>query len=149
MQAARVLWSGDERFLALTPSGQGVPFDSDRESNAAPGPMEMLLAALGACTATDVVVILKKKRQKLESLEVVVSGERAEEPPRVWVKLEIVYKLRGALDDKAVRDAIELSESKYCSVAAMLRKTAPIAFRYEILPPAAARDGVDAEARRN
>jgi putative redox protein len=149
MQTARVLWSGDERFLALTPSGHGVPFDSDRESNAAPGPMEMLLAALGACTATDVVVILKKKRQKLESLEVVVSGERAEEPPRVWVKLELVYKLRGALDDKAVRDAIELSESKYCSVAAMLRKTAPIAFRYEVLPPAAARNSVDAEARRN
>lgn len=94
----------------------------------------MLLAALGACTATDVVVILAKKRQRLESLEVLVSGERAAEPPRVWTRLEIVYKLRGQLDEKAVRDAIELSETKYCSVAAMLRKTASIAFRYEILP---------------
>ncbi len=80
------------------------------------------------------VGILAKKRQKLESLEVVVRGERAAEPPTVWVKLEIVYKLRGQLDEKAVRDAIELSENKYCSVAATLRKTAPIAFHYEINP---------------
>jgi putative redox protein len=65
---------------------------------------------------------------------VVVSGERAAEPPTVWTKIEIVYRLRGALDEKAVRDAIELSEEKYCSVAAMLRKTAAISFRYEILP---------------
>lgn len=136
MQTARVLWVRNQQFLALTPSGHAVPLDSDRQSNAAPGPMEMLLAALGACTATDVAAILEKKRQNLESLEVVVSGERAAEAPAVWVKLEIVYKLRGQLDEKAVRDAIELSENKYCSVAAMLRKTAPIAFRHEILRPA-------------
>jgi putative redox protein len=135
MQTATVKWVGQEKFLAVSPSGHAVPFDSDRNSNAAPGAMEMLLVALGSCTATDVVVILQKKRQKLEALEVVVRGERATEPPTVWVKLEIVYKLRGQLDDKAVRDAIELSEIKYCSVAAMLRKTAPIAFRYEILGP--------------
>src|SRR3989442_1734637 len=117
MQTARVKWVAQEQFLALTPSGHAMPLDSDRGSNAAPGPMEMLLVALGACTATDVVGILAKKRQKLESLEVVVRGERAAEPPTVWVKLEIVYKLRGQLDEKAVRDAIELSENKYCSVA--------------------------------
>ncbi len=134
MQTARVKWVRQEQFLALTPSGHAMPLDSDRGSNAAPGPMEMLLVALGACTATDVVGILAKKRQKLESLEVVVRGERAAEPPTVWVKLEIVYKLRGQLDEKAVRDAIELSENKYCSVAATLRKTAPIAFHYEINP---------------
>jgi putative redox protein len=96
--------------------------------------MEMLLLALGSCTATDVVSILKKKRQKLDALEVQVSGERATKPPMVWVKLELVYRLRGRLDDKAVRDAIELSETKYCSVAAMLKKTAQISFRYEITP---------------
>ncbi len=135
MQTARVKWVGNEQFLALSPSGHAFALDSDRQSNAAPGPMEMLLVALGACTATDVVAILAKKRQKLGSLEVVVSGERASEPPTVWVKLEIVYKLYGQLDEKAVHDAIELSENKYCSVAATLRKTAPIAFRYEIHPP--------------
>jgi putative redox protein len=123
---------GKERFVAQSPSGHLVALDSDRSSNGAPGPMELLLIALGACTATDVVAILAKKRQKLNSLEVVVSGERATEPPTVWVKLEIIYKLRGMLEEKAVEHAIQLSEEKYCSVAAMLRKTAPITFRYEI-----------------
>ncbi len=134
MQTAHVRWVGQEQFLGVTPSGHAVPFDSDRNSNVAPGPMDLLLIALGACTATDVVGILGKKRQKLESLEVEVSGERAEEPPRVWTKLEIVYKLRGKLDEKAVRDAINLSEEKYCSVAATLRKSATINVRFEILP---------------
>ena len=98
--------------------------------------MELVLLALGACTATDVVIILEKKRQKLESLEVLCSGERAAEPPTVWTKLEILYRLRGQLDDEAVKHAIQLSEDKYCSVAAMLRKTAALSWRYEIFPPA-------------
>lgn len=132
MQTARVQWVGKQRFVAQSPSGHMVALDSSRESNGAPGPMELLLVALGACTATDVVEILAKKRQKLDSLEVQVSGERAVEPPTVWVKLEIVYKLRGVLEENAVEHAIRLSEEKYCSVAAMLRKTAPIKFRYEI-----------------
>ncbi|MGH9595048.1 MAG: OsmC family protein [Bryobacteraceae bacterium] len=134
MQVARVRWVGGEQFLGVGPSGHAIPLDSDRKSNTAPGPMEMLLHALGACTATDVVSILKKKRQKLEALEIEVTGERAKEPPAVWLKLELVYRLRGKLDEKAVKDAIHLSEEKYCSVAAMLRKTATIHFRYEILP---------------
>jgi putative redox protein len=132
MQTARVQWVGKEQFIAQAPSGHLLPLDSDRASNGAPGPMELLLVALGACTATDVVAILAKKRQKLVSLEVEVSGERAAEPPRVWLKFEIVYKLRGNLDEAAVKHVIQLSEEKYCSVAAMLRKSAPITFRYEI-----------------
>ena len=135
MQTACVQWVGKERFVAQSPSGHMVALDSDRSSNGAPGPMELLLVALGACTATDVVSILSKKRQKLDSLEVEISGERATEPPTVWVKLEIIYKLRGNLDEQAVKHAIQLSEEKYCAVAAMLRKTAPIAFRYEIAVP--------------
>ena len=77
-----VKWTGGEEFLATTPSGHDVPFDADRKHNAAPGPMEMLLAALGACSMVDVVLILAKKRQKLTSLEVDVSGERADRFPR-------------------------------------------------------------------
>jgi putative redox protein len=132
MQTARVQWIGKEQFVAQSPSGHLSTLDSDRSSNGAPGPMELLLMALGACTATDVVSILAKKRQRLESLEVTVSGERAQEPPKVWTKLEIVYKLRGQLEEQAVKHAIDLSEEKYCSVAAMLRKTASITFRFEI-----------------
>ncbi len=136
MKIAKVRWAGEEKFLGITPSGHAVPIDSDRESNTAGGPMDLVLIALGSCTATDVVSILKKKRQKLESLEIEVIGERAKEPPTVWTKIELVYRLRGQLDEKAVRDAIQLSEDKYCSVAAMLKKTAAITFRYEINPPA-------------
>ena len=131
MQTATVRWLGAEKFQALTPSGHEVLFDADRQSNSAPGPMEMLLAALGACTSVDVALILRKKRQPLRSLEVRVSGERATEPPAVWTSIEMVYLLEGPLDDEAVRDAIELSQKKYCSVAAMLGKTARIAYRYE------------------
>ncbi len=136
MQTASVKWIDEQKFVATSPSGHAVTIDSDRESNKAPGPMELLLMALGACTATDVVIVLEKKRQKLQSLEVICSGERAAEPPAVWTKLEIVYRLRGQLDDAAVKHAIQLSEDKYCSVAAMLRKTATLSWRYEMAPPA-------------
>jgi putative redox protein len=136
MQTGTVKWVGEQKFVATSPSGHAITVDADRSTNNAPGPMELVLLALGACTATDIVIILEKKRQKLESLEVVCSGERATEPPTVWTKLELLYRLRGPLDDAAVKHAIQLSEDKYCSVAAMLRKTAALSWRYEILPPA-------------
>jgi putative redox protein len=136
MQVATVKWIGAQEFVATSPSGHALTIDSDRQSNKAPGPMELLLMALGACTATDIVIILEKKRQKLESLEVVCSGERAAEPPSVWIKLEVFYRLRGRLDEAAVKRAIELSEEKYCSVSATLKKSATLSWRYEILPPA-------------
>ena len=133
MQIASVKWIGDKKFAATSPSGNTIVVDSDRQTNSAPGPMDLVLMALGACTATDVVTVLQKKRQKLKSLEVICSGERATQPPTVWTKLEIVYRLRGDLEDAAVKHAIELSEEKYCSVAAMLKKTAKVTWRYEIL----------------
>jgi putative redox protein len=134
MRTATVRWVGGEQYLATMPSGQAVVIDADRERNSAPGPMDMLLAALGACSSVDVVTVLAKKRNKLVSLEIVISGERAKDPPSVWTRIDMVYKLTGELDEKAVRDAIELSQTKYCSVAATLRKTAEINYRFEILP---------------
>jgi putative redox protein len=133
MQTAEIRWIGKQEFVAKGPSGHAMVLDSDRGSNVGCGPMELLLMALGACTATDVVIILEKKRERLESLEVICSGERATEPPMVWTKVELVFRLRGELTDEGVRKAIALSEEKYCSVAAMLRKTAELSWRYEIL----------------
>jgi putative redox protein len=139
MQTATIRWTRDEKFEGATPSGHRLALDSDRQSNTGPGPMELLLVALGSCTATDIVIILGKKRQRLESLEVSVSGERAPSPPQVWTRLDVVFKIRGKgpdggrLDEKAVADAVRLSEEKYCSVAAMLRKTAELTMRYEIV----------------
>jgi len=134
-QVARVQWIGKQQFVAVGPSGHAVPMDSDRSSNTAPGAMELLLLALGACTATDVVIILEKKRQKLQSLEVICSGERAADPPQVWTKLNILFRLRGQLQESGVQQAIQLSEEKYCSVSATLKKTADLTWDYEILPP--------------
>src|SRR5277367_587465 len=111
MQIATVRWVGGEEFLAEMPSGHAVVFDADRQHNSAPGPMEMLLGALGACSSVDVVVILEKKRQKLSTLEIEISGERAPEPPTVWTKIEMFYRLSGQLEEKAARDAIELSQN--------------------------------------
>ena len=133
-QVARVQWIGKQQFVAVGPSGHAVSMDSDRSSNTAPGPMELLLLALGACTATDVVIILEKKRQKLQSLEVICSGERAADPPQVWTKLNILFRLSGQLEESGVKQAIQLSEEKYCSVSATLKKTADLSWNYEIIP---------------
>jgi putative redox protein len=135
MQTATIKWIGAQKFAATSPSGHTMVIDSDRKSNEAPGPMELVLMALGACTATDIVIILEKKRQKMQSLEVICSGERAAEPPQVWVTLELFFRLHGDLDQAAVKRAIDLSEEKYCSVSATLKKTAKLTWRYEILPP--------------
>jgi len=134
MQTATVQWSGEQKFIAVSPSGHTLAMDSDRSSNTGPGAMELLLMALGTCTATDIVIILEKKRQKLVSLEVICSGERAAEPPQVWTKLEILFRLSGKLEESGVKQAIQLSEEKYCSVSATLRKSAELTWRYEILP---------------
>jgi len=133
MQTAKVQWIGEQKFSAVSPSGHTLRMDSDRTSNTGPGAMELLLMALGACTATDIVIILEKKRQQLEFLEVLCSGERGPEPPQVWTKLEIVFRLGGKLDESSVKRAIQLSEEKYCSVSATLKKTAALTWRYELL----------------
>ena len=135
MQTAKVVWTGAQKFRATSPSGHTLHLDSDRATNEGPGPMELLLVALGACTATDIVIILEKKRQKVDWLEVICSGERATSPPTVWKKLEILFRIGGELDENAVKHAITLSEEKYCSVAATLKKTATLSWKHELIRP--------------
>src|SRR5258708_1939371 len=133
METAAVKWIGEEKFVATSPSGHAMAMDSDRESNKAPGPMELLLMALGACTATDVVAVVKEKRGRVGTLGGVCLGGGGAGPPTVWTELGIGYALRGPPDGGAGEHANELSEEKYCSVAAMLKKTAKVTWRYEIL----------------
>jgi len=109
--------------------------DSDRESNKAPGAMEMTLMALAPALPRTWFLILEKKRQKLESLEVLCSGERAAEPPTVWTKLEVLFRLRGNARRSRRKARHVAHRGKYCSVAAMLKKTAAFTWRYEILSP--------------
>ena len=97
--------------------------------------MELVLVALGGCTGADVVSILAKKRQRVTGYEIEVRAlGRRDEHPRVYTAIEVVHRVRGrGVDARAVAHAIELSEEKYCSVSAMLRATATITSRYEVV----------------
>ncbi len=127
MVEGTVIWVGNEQFLAVGPSGHALVLDADRERNTGPGPMELLLLALGGCSGSDVVGILKKKRQQVTSLKIELSGERASGPPRVWTKIKIHFRVVGKkVQPQAVEHALALSRTKYCSVAATLAHTAAI-----------------------
>jgi putative redox protein len=96
--------------------------------------MELLLLALGSCTGVDVITILKKKRQQVTDYRIEVSGERREEYPRSYTRLFVKHIVRGrGVSEAALASAIELSETKYCSVAATLRGSAEIVTSYEIV----------------
>jgi putative redox protein len=131
MTEARVDWTDGERFVAMGTSNHSVVFDSDRQSNRAPGPMEMVLLALCACTATDVVTILRKKREPFTRVHVRAEAERATDPPMVFTSIRLIYSVSGKVTKKAVEDAVRLSEEKYCSVSAMVKKTARITTEIE------------------
>jgi len=131
---AIVLFAGNDLFIGITPSGHALTLDTNHERNAAPTPMELLLLALGSCTGVDVVSILQKKRETVIDYRVEVRGERREDQPRSYKRMEVHHIVRGRnISEKSVMQAIELSEAKYCSVAATLRPTAEIVSSYEII----------------
>lgn len=133
MEQATVTWTNGEQFVAAGPSGHTPVLDGDRERNSGPSPMELLLLALGGCTGVDVITILHKKQQQVTALEVQVKGERASEPPRVWTKLAVHYRLVGKdIDPDAVEHAIELSRTKYCGAAVTLGKIAEVSWNHTI-----------------
>jgi putative redox protein len=126
--------AGDELFVAITPSGHAQVLDTDHGRASAATPVELLLIALGACTAVDVVSILKKKRERVTDYRVEVRGTRREEHPRAFTRMEVRHIVRGRnVSEKAVASAVELSETKYCSVAATLRPAVEIVTSYEII----------------
>jgi len=131
MVEAQAVWHDGERFVAKASSGHALIVDSDRISNTAAGPMELVLIALCACTATDVVSILRKKREPFTSVSVHAQAERAKEPPAVYEQIKLIYSIGGNVQKKAIEDAVRLSKGKYCSVSAMLQKTARISFEIE------------------
>lgn len=131
---ATIRYAGDELFIGTTPNGYAQVMDTKGDRHSAPTPMEMLMVSVAGCTAVDVISILKKKRQDVTDYNVEITGERAEEHPRKFTKFHIHHIVRGkGVSEKAVADAIELSETKYCSVAATVRPTAEITTSYEII----------------
>lgn len=131
---ATVRFVSDDLFLGTTPSGHAMALDTDSQRSTAPSPVELLLVALGSCTATDVASILTKKRQHVTSYVVEVSGQRRDDYPRKFTSMKVHHILTGrSISPKAVAHAIELSETKYCSVAATLRPTVEIQSSFEII----------------
>jgi putative redox protein len=131
---ALVRFVSDDLFLGVTPSGHAMALDTDSQRSIAPSPVELLLVALGSCTATDVASILTKKRQHVTSYVVEVSGQRRDEYPRKYTSMKVHHIFTGrSISPRAVAHAIELSETKYCSVAATLRPTVEIQSSFEII----------------
>jgi putative redox protein len=130
MYRASVRWEQDFRFEGKGNGGVAVAIDGDGKT--ANSPMELVLVALCGCTGYDVVSILKKKREPLEGLEVSAEAEKAPHSPRVYTAIKLLYRISGKVSRKAAEDAVRLSEEKYCSVSAMLTKTARITYEIQL-----------------
>ena len=131
MTNAKTTWIEKQRFNGVSDSGHSIVVDGDKATGNSP--MELVLIGLCGCTGYDVVSILQKKREAFTSLEVSAEAERATEPPRVYTHIKLLYRIGGKVSRKAVEDAVRLSKEKYCSVSAMLAKTAKITAEIEYL----------------
>jgi putative redox protein len=129
---ATVTHVGEGKFDTATASGHTVRVEGGAKETG-PGPMELVLVALGSCSAVTVVEFLNKMRQPFTSLEVEVSGERAESAPKVYTNIHMRYLVGGDCDHARVERAIELTETKYCSVFTMLEKTAEMSHTIEFV----------------
>ncbi len=131
MASASIRWLSGQTFIGTDSTKHSVVISSVADG-VGMKPSELMLVALCSCSAVDVVDILAKKRLTLTGLEVSASAEQDSDPPWTFRKIHLVYKLRGKdLNDKAVEQAVSLSEEKYCSVAATIRGKAEITYSYE------------------
>ena len=127
-------YAGDELFIGTSASGHAQTIDTKSDRKSAASPLELLLLAVGSCTAVDVISILKKKRQKISDYKVEVTGSRRDEHPRSFEIINIHHIVYGQdVSEQAVAQAIELSEMKYCSVAANVKPTSEIVTSFEII----------------
>ena len=133
MTQAKATWVDNHRFVAESDSGHAIVTDGDKKTGSSP--MELVLMGLCGCTGYDVASILRKKREPFTTLEVRAEAERAEQPPSVYTAIKLIYKVGGKVSRKAVEDAVGLSKEKYCSVSAMLEKTAKIKVEIDYLNP--------------
>jgi len=138
MAEVSVQWIGGERFVGIDSTQHSLVMSTRREGVGV-RPSDLLLVALGACSAVDVVGILQKKRVDLRGLDIKVTGEQDPDPPWTFRKIHIEYILRGkGMTDRAVQQAIKLSEEKYCSVSATVSGVAAMTHSYQILEDASA-----------
>lgn len=129
-----IKYAGDEIFVGTSAGGHAQVIDTNGDRKSAASPLELLLLAVGSCTAVDVVSILKKKRQKIFDYKVEVTAHRREDNPRSFEKINIHHIVYGKdVSEQAVRQAIELSDETYCSVAANVKPTSEIVTSFEII----------------
>lgn len=135
MAEATIKWLEEKRFVGVDSTDHAIVISTPKEGGRIGAkPSDLLLLALGSCTAHDVVGILQKKRQKLTGLEVRVTAEQQPDPPWTFTEFHVHFVVRGRdLSEKAVEDAIRLSHEKYCSIAATLRQAGPVTHDYEII----------------
>ncbi len=134
MAQVQVKWLERRQFVGVDSSRHSVVISSqDSENGIGMKPSELLLLALGSCTAYDVVGILEKKRQRLTGLDILVTGEQDADPPWAYRKIHVEYVLRGReISEAAVAQAIDLSEETYCSVRATVAGVAEVTSSYHI-----------------
>lgn len=136
---AVVYYGGNGYYVGVSPSGHAIALETNKERNSAPTPIELLLIAVGGCMGSDIVSILEKKRERVTGYRVEVHGERRTEAPASYESIRLHHLITGHnISELAVQQAVELSNTKYCSVAATLRPTAEISVTYEIISDATA-----------
>ena len=125
-------WLGGYAFRGSNEAGGSIQIGT-LEDKPGVSPMELLLLGVAGCTGVDVVSILTKKRKDLKKIKVNVRARRADQHPKVWNEIEVIYHLWGDdLDEKSVEQAIHLSEEKYCSASAMLSASAKMSSSFVI-----------------
>jgi putative redox protein len=136
---ANVRWAGKMTFIGKAGTNHLVPMDTTPDfggDSSATKPLELLLLALGGCTGMDIVSLLKKMRQDFSGIEMNLTAERSEEHPNVYTKIDLEYVIYGrGIDEEKVKRAVELSQEKYCSVSAMLRKSCPVNYTWRVVAP--------------
>ena len=134
---ANVRWAGKMTFIGKAGTNHLVPMDTSPEfdgDGSATKPLELLLIALGGCTGMDIVPLFKKMRQDVTAVELNITAERSEEHPKVYTGIDLEYVVTGkALEEEKVKRALELSQEKYCSVSAMLKKACPVSYTVRII----------------
>jgi putative redox protein len=135
VMTAEAQWRDGFRFDLLTGTGHELTVDASTEvggTDAGPRPTELLLAANATCMGMDVISILRKMRQDVRGYKLKISGQRADDHPRVFTHILIEHFIEGDVEEAKLAHALELSEEKYCTVSAMLNKVAKIETKYVI-----------------
>jgi len=136
MSKVEVKWIDGMRFVAIPGSGHAVIMDSSKDKgglDSGPRPMELLLISLAGCTGMDVIYILKKMRVQVQGFELKIDAERRREHPRYYSKVHVKYVFYGKdIPEDKVREAIELSQQKYCSVSATMKAVGEVTYSFEI-----------------